>query len=341
MSPEFIAILQKLVAEQGRETLFNTARCKSFLADYTRNEFKKESRLLLLALDAGVQKAIDTTDNITICKKQQIRVLREDHFMAEELAVDVVDALALVLKGDTSRTEIQNEIREEKPQTSSVQPQQPAPKINAGPKIGDIIPFGNYKWRVLDVQGNEALIITEDIIEKRNYIKLFSLKTTWEGSELRAYLNGAFYNTFGEGDKKLIAQKKIPNPDNLWYYSKGGKDTQDRIFLLSLEEVDKYFGDSGDYLNKRRKTFEEGKYIASNDGLWFSNNHDIDRVANYGSEGSSWWWLRSPGWRDLDWIFGNMTYYAASVSHDGSVNARGCVFTDSKGGVRPALWLKV
>lgn len=35
------------------------------------------------------------------------------------------------------------------------------------------------------------------------------------------------------------------NPDNQCYGTKGGEDTQDRIFLLSLEEATcKYFGDS-------------------------------------------------------------------------------------------------
>jgi len=35
MNPEFIAILKKLVTEQGKEVLFNSAKCKAFLADYT------------------------------------------------------------------------------------------------------------------------------------------------------------------------------------------------------------------------------------------------------------------------------------------------------------------
>jgi len=56
MDPDFIAILQKLIAEQGKEILLNTAKCKAFLSDYTRGEYKKESRLLLQVLDAGVQK---------------------------------------------------------------------------------------------------------------------------------------------------------------------------------------------------------------------------------------------------------------------------------------------
>jgi tetratricopeptide (TPR) repeat protein len=100
MDLEFIAILQKLITEQGKETLLNTAKCKALLSDYTRNEYKKESRLLLQALDAGVQKAIDKAENITICRKQQIRQLHEEYGLDEKVAADVVDTLALVLRGD-------------------------------------------------------------------------------------------------------------------------------------------------------------------------------------------------------------------------------------------------
>ncbi|GHU76336.1 hypothetical protein FACS189461_3790 [Spirochaetia bacterium] len=59
MDKAFIAIVQKLVTEQGKETLLNAAKCKGLLADYTANEYKKESRLLLQAVEAGVAKAID------------------------------------------------------------------------------------------------------------------------------------------------------------------------------------------------------------------------------------------------------------------------------------------
>jgi len=100
MNPIFIDILQKIIAEHGREVLLNSAKCKAFLADYTKGEYKKESRLLLQALEAGVQKAIDTTVELEICKKQQARVLQEEYFLMEEIAVDVVDTLVLVLRGE-------------------------------------------------------------------------------------------------------------------------------------------------------------------------------------------------------------------------------------------------
>lgn len=34
-------------------------------------------------------------------------------------------------------------------------------------KIGSSLTFGGYNWRVLGLQNNRALIITEDIIEQR------------------------------------------------------------------------------------------------------------------------------------------------------------------------------
>jgi formylglycine-generating enzyme required for sulfatase activity len=111
MEQGFIDILQKLIAEQGKETLLNASKCKPLLADYTRNEYKKESRLLLQALEAGVQKAIDTSQELPICKKQQIRLLHEDYGLDEKVAADIIDTLALVLRGDTAKTEIQSTSR--------------------------------------------------------------------------------------------------------------------------------------------------------------------------------------------------------------------------------------
>ncbi len=35
--------------------------------------------------------------------------------------------------------------------------------------IGPIVPFGGYHWRILDMQGNVDLIITEYMIEQHPY----------------------------------------------------------------------------------------------------------------------------------------------------------------------------
>ena len=36
-------------------------------------------------------------------------------------------------------------------------------------QVGDKIVFDRYEWRILDIQNNTALIITEDIVEQRAY----------------------------------------------------------------------------------------------------------------------------------------------------------------------------
>ena len=55
-------------------------------------------------------------------------------------------------------------------------------------------------------------------------------------------------------EKELIVPVINKNPDNNWYKTIGGDDTEDRIFLLSLEEaVCRYFGDSSSLLYNPRK----------------------------------------------------------------------------------------
>jgi hypothetical protein len=99
MYPKFIAILQKIIIERGKEAFLDKSKCREFLEGYTNSEYKKESSLLLQALEAGVQKAIKTAENITICKKKQIRLLHEVHGLDKKVAADVVDTLVFVFRG--------------------------------------------------------------------------------------------------------------------------------------------------------------------------------------------------------------------------------------------------
>jgi tetratricopeptide (TPR) repeat protein len=100
MNAQFTAIIQRLVAEQGKEALINPAKCRPFLPDYTGNEFTKERRLLIKVVEAGVAKEIDAAENIETGKKLQMRYLQEDLFIAGDIAMDVVDMLAFVLRGN-------------------------------------------------------------------------------------------------------------------------------------------------------------------------------------------------------------------------------------------------
>jgi tetratricopeptide (TPR) repeat protein len=104
MDQGFIDILKQLVKEQGNAALSDIKRCKALLADYTKNEYKKESRLIVQAVEFGVAKAIDGTDNLVACKKAQISELEDEYSINSETAQDIVNAFALVLRGDTTIT---------------------------------------------------------------------------------------------------------------------------------------------------------------------------------------------------------------------------------------------
>jgi len=430
MDQGFIDILKTIIKEQSKDAVIDFAKCKSFLTDYTKGEFIKESRILLQALEAKVAKAVNTSQEIDICRKQQIRLLNEEYAMIEETAADIVDTLIHVLKGvpflkreaASQENELKNKPKEEAKKEDSVPKEQyyitlngtnsgpfeleamkqkikkgelkretsvwkegmkewaaasavkelssflppsappppatqvkipsppatevkiPQPKpvvqteqnssnISINTKIGGIIPFGDYNWLVLDVQNNKALILAENGIEGRKYHEKDN-DITWGECTLRKYLNGEFLQKFTNEQQKRIEETLIINNDNLWYGTKGGNDTKDKIFLLSIEEADKYFGDSGDYQNKRRIKLKDGKCIITSDGEFFSNIHDSERIAKYEKNINvqCWWWLRSPG------IFG---FYSAYVYIDGRIDVSGCRGIEYKNGVRPALWLKL
>jgi len=104
MNQDFVNILKKIVKEQGSAALFDPRQCKALLADYTKNEYKREVRFILIAVEAGMAKAIDGADNLEACKKAQIRDLDDEYALDTDTAQDIINTLALVLRGDTTRT---------------------------------------------------------------------------------------------------------------------------------------------------------------------------------------------------------------------------------------------
>jgi hypothetical protein len=104
MEQGFIDILKQLVKEQGNAALTDAKKCKALLADYTKNEYKKESRRIIEAVEAGIAKAVEGADDLVACKKAKIRELEEEYDLKPEAAADIVNTLALVLRGDKTVT---------------------------------------------------------------------------------------------------------------------------------------------------------------------------------------------------------------------------------------------
>jgi len=185
------------------------------------------------------------------------------------------------------------------------------------------VSFGPYNWLVLEERDGKALLLCEDIIERRVYNATLT-PVTWEDCALRAYLNGEFLDGFSEEVRARIALTHNENPDNTWgmfygepFNTPGGKPTDDHVFLLSVPEILKYF--PGLEL-----------HTDSDDDKWY---YEADKrlVVNFNTSGS-WWWLRSPG---------STQGRAAYVYRDGNVRLDGNGVSRGTGGVRPALWLNL
>ncbi|GHU79955.1 hypothetical protein FACS1894191_3980 [Clostridia bacterium] len=185
--------------------------------------------------------------------------------------------------------------------------------------MSDSIRFGAYDWHVLDKRDGRVLIITEKVIDKRPYHHE-ECEITWETCDMRKFLNEEFYFSFGEADRSRIVEVVNENPDNPWDGTNGGDPTKDRIFLLSIDEVVRYFGDSGKLQTKQ--------FGPKGEAWWFDDQYDAGRAAKLGSK-NAWYWLRSPGY---------VNSRAAYIRLGGQVHIHGESF-NGKGGVRPAFWL--
>lgn len=103
-------------------------------------------------------------------------------------------------------------------------------------KKSDVIKFGNYNWYIIEKSETGCKLLCKDIIAKKPYNKV-SGDITWENCTLRSWLNDEFYNSFSEEEKAMMVKTKLSNPDNAKYGTDGGNDTEDYIYLLSIEEA--------------------------------------------------------------------------------------------------------
>ena len=192
--------------------------------------------------------------------------------------------------------------------------------------FGEIIEFGGMNWLVLDKRDGEVLLLSEEILKYDKRYSKETPETTWETSYMREYLNSEFFDeTFTDEEKARIKQVTLTNEDNQWFGASGGNDTTDNVFLLSLAEVVRYFGDSGQ-LDEPPGTPEELTYE------YLEDEFDSARIASRPDGlGGSLWLLRSPGISNAR---------VAYVGTYGGIYPRG-EGINMFGGVRPALWLSL
>jgi len=130
--------------------------------------------------------------------------------------------------------------------------------------VGNTVTLGSYndqpiQWEVIGERGKMRLLLANRIITEQPYHKEY-IDTSWRDCTLRKWLNGAFLReAFSLEERSRILNTRVDNPANPKYRTNGGFGSVDKLFALSLAEVEEYL------------------------------DSDERRTAG------AWWWLRSPG----------------------------------------------
>lgn len=192
-------------------------------------------------------------------------------------------------------------------------------------KIGDSYTFGTYEqdnntsngkeaieWTVLDKDGMSLLLVSKQaLLDCQPYNTSSYTDVTWENCSLRKWMNGTFLNNaFSTEEQAQIQNTTVSADNNPQYSTNPGNATTDKVFLLSISEVEKYF--NSDEARKCAPTA-----YAKAQEAWISDTY-------------CWWWLRSPG---------KYQYDATFVLNDGSISYGGGRVDIAYARVRPALWI--
>lgn len=198
------------------------------------------------------------------------------------------------------------------------------------------------KWRVLSINGNDALLLADKALDGQWFHEEASYVSRWDQSQIRSFLNG--YNgsanngnkdysgsscysfsgsAFTESERSAIREEEV-SPDHVSYpASDGGAAVNDRIFLLSENEV--YSSTAVNYgFEQSKDTVDEARQSRSSS---YAKAMGISWYTNSAYAGNSNWWLRSPG---------ATAKHAMYVRHDGYASYDSRVY-DNVYAVRPAL----
>ena len=95
-------------------------------------------------------------------------------------------------------------------------------------------------WRVPDRKDGKVLLLKDNALGSTPFDET-GKNTTWESSSVRKWLNKDFLQeNFLQEEQDIILKTTVKNTPNTTYNTPAGKDTTDKLFLLSCDEVNQY-----------------------------------------------------------------------------------------------------
>ena len=206
-------------------------------------------------------------------------------------------------------------------------------------KIGDTVLFGSYEqngntadgnedieWYVISKENGKVMLLSKNVLDMVAFSSN-QLTNTWDNSTIRTWANSTFYNSaFSDEEKKSIITTRVSTPNNPSYGTSGGSVTNDKIFLLSIQET--------------QNLLTESQRCAIASKVAFSKMQSASQ--HYNQAGECAWFLRSPVK-----TYNNIGF-VSNVGDDGLIN--GILVenthrtgtrptTDDYYGFRPAMWV--
>ncbi|MDR0918786.1 MAG: DUF6273 domain-containing protein [Oscillospiraceae bacterium] len=230
--------------------------------------------------------------------------------------------------------------------------------------LGDEVVFGKYKWNVLDIKEDKMLLLCSRPVKFTNFMNK-RIKSTWKQSAIREYLNEKFLNHFTQEDLQRIVENDTTNPKNTVFdYNADVKfaNTTDKFFILSLEEVTRYFTEFENFRTLYEAAEDDGGIFGFTDmvrpGRRMRVKLQINKIADvhtssiiYGfmkqhttpekpfnllklTKGKRTfdWWLRTSGFNSL---------HMSVVRANGYLDFRGVFVGFQTATIRPAVWVKI
>ncbi len=191
-----------------------------------------------------------------------------------------------------------------------------------GLKVSDTLYFGAYEqdanegngkedieWIVIGTDDATVTLMSKKVLDCIPYDEVKTKPSYWNSSSLRSWLGESFAPAaFSEKELSLIAERTNTNPDNEEYKTLGCEDTQDKVWILSLDEAAALPEDTLQAI-PTVYALTRGAYQKT------------------GIEGT-YFWLRSPGATQNQ---------AAFVSHEGKITPRGSSVDYKSYGVRVCI----
>lgn len=327
----------------GIDVLADASRFQAAIRDFMfSNSLNTEQQLLIFAIRIGIGDELLKAVKKSVSEQKRILIIADailtvEYGFLKSRSDSILEAFGSALGWDKATiSKVIKPVPNAPKQKSAIEKDKHI--VDDGDLAkGSTLQFGRYKWRVLFVKGKTALLLADEITDIGiPYNKVFG-EVSWEDSWIREWLNTEFLRRFSKTQRGKILPRNVRAEPNPWYHTDAGSQTNDKVFLLSISEVVRNFGDSGQLKHRNEKLRVEG---TSSDDLScaIDDKFNSERKAMYKDE-STWWWLRSPG---------DSKEKAAYVNAEGLILMNGDLVADDGGtscvgvrpGVRPAIWIR-